>query len=70
MVPGMINAKQVFLYCDFLKLRDFGTGDSLFHHPDKVSVWMSCLINTPSVNFMLVMVKHLAKHFVDCLFKS
>lgn len=34
---GMINVKQVFLYCDFLKLRDFGTGDSLFHHPDKVS---------------------------------
>ena len=26
-----------YLYCDFLKLRDFGTGDYLFHHPDKVS---------------------------------
>lgn len=61
MVPGMINTKQVFI---IIFIVTFWSSEILEQETiysiiqTKFPVWMSCLINIPSVNFMLVMVKH------------
>lgn len=68
MVPGMINTKQVFI---IIFIVTFWSSEILEQETTysiiqtKFPVWMSSLINTPSVNFMLVMVKQWAKHFIQ-----
>lgn len=68
MVPGMINTKQVFI---IIFIVTFWSSEILeqetiyFIIQTKFPVWMSSLINTPSVNFMLFMVKQWAKNFIQ-----